>query len=86
MLFSALYASLLLLLFALIFHAASFEFSAKVDSDVWRALWDIVHWRAKQSFLLEPQGSYFSLFFGRHAEINNNAVYLLVVTVYGVHG
>lgn len=41
--FSALYAPLLLLLFALIFRAVSFEFRNKVESASWRALWDGVH-------------------------------------------
>lgn len=41
--FSALYAPLLMLLFALIFRAVSFEFRNKVDSPGWRALWDRVH-------------------------------------------
>ncbi|MDR3361652.1 MAG: cytochrome d ubiquinol oxidase subunit II [Desulfovibrio sp.] len=44
--FSALYAPLLLLLFALIFRAVSFEFRGKVRSDAWRSLWDTVHFLA----------------------------------------
>lgn len=44
--FSALYAPLLLLLFALIFRAVSFEFRNKVEHDSWRALWDGVHFIA----------------------------------------
>lgn len=44
--FSALYAPLLLLLFALIFRAVSFEFRNKVEHDSWRALWDGVHFLA----------------------------------------
>lgn len=39
--FSALYAPLLILLFALIFRAAAFEFRNKVHSDGWRKLWDV---------------------------------------------
>ncbi len=39
-LFSALYAPLLILLFALIFRAVSFEFRNKIDSPGWRKLWD----------------------------------------------
>ncbi len=38
--FSALYAPLFLLLFGLIFRAASFEFRNKIDSDAWRKVWD----------------------------------------------
>jgi len=38
--FSALYAPLLILLFALIFRAAAFEFRNKVQSDGWKRLWD----------------------------------------------
>ncbi|MDR2054573.1 MAG: cytochrome d ubiquinol oxidase subunit II [Desulfovibrio sp.] len=44
--FSALYAPLLLLLFALIFRAVSFEFRGKVESGSWRAFWDTVHFLA----------------------------------------
>ncbi len=39
--FSALYAPLLMLLFALIFRAVSFEFRNKIDSDLWRKIWDV---------------------------------------------
>lgn len=39
--FSALYAPLLILLFALIFRAVSFEFRNKIDSDAWRRTWDV---------------------------------------------
>jgi cytochrome bd ubiquinol oxidase subunit II len=38
--FSTLYTPLLLLLFALIIRAVSFEFRSKVDSPGWRKLWD----------------------------------------------
>ena len=39
--FSALYAPLLILLFALIFRAAAFEFRSKVHCDRWRRVWDL---------------------------------------------
>lgn len=39
--FSALYAPLLMLLFALIFRAVSFEFRNKGNTDQWRKYWDI---------------------------------------------
>ncbi|KAF1074438.1 cytochrome d ubiquinol oxidase subunit II [Halodesulfovibrio sp. MK-HDV] len=39
--FSALYAPLFIILFALIMRAASFEFRSKVDSDGWRKMWDV---------------------------------------------
>ena len=38
--FSALYAPLLILLFALIFRAVSFEFRNKIDHPQWRCVWD----------------------------------------------
>ncbi len=38
--FSALYAPLLILLFALIFRAVSFEFRNKINNPQWRSLWD----------------------------------------------
>lgn len=41
--FSALYAPLLLLLFCLILRATSYEFRSKVDSPAWRAAWDWIH-------------------------------------------
>jgi cytochrome bd ubiquinol oxidase subunit II len=39
--FSGLYAALLLLLFALILRGVSFEFRSKVESAGWRKIWDI---------------------------------------------
>ena len=41
--FSSLYTPLLLILFALIIRAVAFEFRNKVDSNAWRALWDVCH-------------------------------------------
>ena len=41
--FSALYAPLLVLLFALILRAASYEFRGLVQSPFWRDFWDWVH-------------------------------------------
>ena len=38
--FSAMYSALMLILFALIFRGVSFEFRGKVDSSVWRRVWD----------------------------------------------
>lgn len=38
--FSSLYAPLLLILFALILRGVSFEFRGKIDSPVWRRVWD----------------------------------------------
>ena len=39
--FSGFYIALMLLLAALIFRAVSFEFRSKVDSSVWRRVWDL---------------------------------------------
>lgn len=39
--FSALYAPLLIILFALIFRAVAFEFRNKIDTPFWRNLWDL---------------------------------------------
>ncbi len=39
--FSALYAPLLILLFALIFRAVAFEFRNKVNCGLWRCVWDV---------------------------------------------
>lgn len=41
--FSALYAPLLLLLFALIFRGVTFEYRNKVDSEKWRKFFDVCH-------------------------------------------
>lgn len=38
--FSSFYSALMLILFALIFRAGSFEFREKVDNHAWRMLWD----------------------------------------------
>lgn len=40
-LFSSFYSALMLILFALIFRAVSFEFREKVDKPCWRTLWDV---------------------------------------------
>jgi cytochrome d ubiquinol oxidase subunit II len=39
--FSSFYSALMLILFALIFRAVSFEFRSKIDNPAWRILWDI---------------------------------------------
>lgn len=39
--FSALYSALMLILFALILRGVSFEFRGKVDSPLWRKIWDL---------------------------------------------
>ncbi len=39
--FSSLYAALMLILFALILRGVSFEFRGKIDHPAWRRLWDI---------------------------------------------
>ncbi len=41
--FSGLYTALMLLLFALILRAVSFEFRSKVETPSWRRLWDACH-------------------------------------------
>ncbi len=41
--FSALYAPLLIILFSLIFRAVSFEFRSKEDHPLWTSFWDKVH-------------------------------------------
>jgi len=40
-LFSSFYSALMLILFALIFRAVSFEFRGKINNPAWRMLWDI---------------------------------------------
>ena len=86
--FSALYAPLLLLLFALIFRAVSYEFRNKVDSPVWRALWDWVHFIVNLAACVLLGVFFANLFMG--IPIDADGVYqgnlLKLLNIYGLAG
>ena len=85
---SALYAPLLLLLFALIFRAVSFEFRNKVEHDSWRALWDGVHFLANLIPCVLLGVAFANLFMG--IPIDAKGVYhgnlLALLSIYGLAG
>ncbi|MDR2745659.1 MAG: cytochrome d ubiquinol oxidase subunit II [Desulfovibrio sp.] len=87
-LFSALYAPLLLLLFALIFRAVSFEFRGKVESGSWRAFWDAVHFFANFVPALLLGVAFANLFMG--IPVDGQGVYhgnlLMLLNPYGLAG
>ena len=86
--FSALYAPLLILLFALIFRAVSFEFRNKVESAAWRSLWDGVHFLANLIPSLLLGVAFANLFMG--IPIDGNGVYhgniIKLLNPYGLAG
>jgi cytochrome d ubiquinol oxidase subunit II len=87
-LFSALYAPLLMLLFALIFRAVSFEFRGKVESGSWRAFWDAVHFLANFVPALLLGVAFANLFMG--IPVDAQGVYhgnlLMLLNPYGLAG
>lgn len=87
-LFSSLYAPLLLLLFALIFRAVSFEFRNKIDSPGWRKLWDTMQFVGSFLPALLLGVAFANLFQG--IPIDANGVYhgslLGLLNVYGLAG
>ena len=86
--FSALYAPLLILLFALIFRAVSFEFRNKVESAAWRSLWDGVHFLANLIPSLLLGVAFANLFMG--IPVDAQGVYhgslLGLLNIYGLAG
>ncbi len=86
--FSALYAPLLLLLFGLIIRAVSFEFRNKVDSDRWRKIWDICHFIGNAVLALLLGVAFANLFMG--IPIDGDGVYhgsiLKLCNTYGLTG
>lgn len=86
--FSALYAPLLILLFGLIIRAVSFEFRNKVDSDRWRRVWDACNFLGNvvPAFLLGV--AFANLFLG--IPIDGDGVYhgniLRLCNTYGLMG
>lgn len=86
--FSALYAPLLILLFALIFRAVSFEFRNKIDSPRWRSIWDMCQFLGSALPALLLGVAFANLFMG--IPINEQGVYsgnlLKLLNVYGLAG
>lgn len=86
--FSALYAPLLMLLFALIMRAVSFEFRNKVDSPGWRKLWDVFQFLGNFVPALLFGVAFANLFMG--IPIDKDGVYhgnlLLLLNPYGLAG
>lgn len=86
--FSALYAPLLLLLFALILRAVSFEFRHQSLHPVWQQFWDIVHFFANLAPALLLGVFFANLFMG--IPLDANGVYhgslLKLLNPYGLAG
>lgn len=86
--FSALYAPLLILLFVLILRAASYEFRIHVEHPVWRAFWDWVHFFANLLACIVLGVFFANLFKG--IPIDANGVYfgslLQLFNLYGIAG
>lgn len=86
--FSALYAPLLILLFALIFRAVSFEFRNKKDCACWRKFWDLCQFLGNFIPALLLGVAFANLFMG--IPIDGNGVYhgniLKLLNPYGLAG
>ena len=86
--FSSLYAPLLILLFALILRAASYEFRGKVERPIWRAIWDWVHFIVNLLACVVLGVFFSNLFMG--IPIDANGVYhgniLGLFNLYGIAG
>ena len=86
--FSALYAPLLILLFGLIIRAVSFEFRNKVDSDRWRGIWDRCQFLGNAVPALLLGVAFSNLFLG--IPIDGNGVYhgniFKLLNPYGIIG
>ncbi len=86
--FSALYAPLLIILFALIFRAVSFEFRNKEDHPLWAAFWDKVHFISNFIPALLFGVAFANLFMG--IPIDQDGVYhgnlLMLLNPYGLAG
>lgn len=86
--FSALYAPLLILLFGLIIRAVSFEFRNKVDCDCWRKVWDGCHFLGNALPALLLGVAFANLFLG--IPVDGDGVYhgniLKLLNPYGIVG
>ncbi len=86
--FSALYAPLLIILFSLIFRAVSFEFRGKEDHPLWTAFWDKVHFISNLIPAILFGVAFANLFMG--IPIDGDGVYhgnlLKLLSPYGIAG
>lgn len=86
--FSALYAPLLILLFALIFRAVAFEFRNKIDTPCWRKVWDFFLFIGNFVPALLLGVAFANLFMG--IPIDSDGVYhgnlLMLLNPYGILG
>ncbi len=86
--FSALYAPLLIILFALIFRAVSFEFRNKEDFPMWTAFWDKVHFISNLIPAILFGVAFANLFMG--IPVDDKGVYhgnlLMLLNPYGIAG
>lgn len=86
--FSALYAPLLILLFGLIIRAVSFEFRNKVDCDRWRKIWDTCNTLGNALPALLLGVAFANLFLG--IPVDGDGVYhgniLKLLNTYGLMG
>lgn len=86
--FSALYAPLLILLFALILRAASYEFRGKIENRFWRNFWDAIHFLVNLLACIVLGVFFANLFMG--IPIDANGVYhgniLGLFNIYGIAG
>ncbi len=86
--FSALYAPLLILLFALILRATAYEFRDKVESASWRSFWDIVHFLVNLLACVVLGVFFANLFMG--IPVDADGVYhgniLRLFNIYGIAG
>lgn len=86
--FSALYAPLLILLFALIVRACSYEFRGMVEHPIWRSFWDGVHFIVNLLACVVLGVFFANLFMG--IPVDANGVYhgniLKLFNIYGCAG
>lgn len=86
--FSALYAPLLILLMALILRAAAYEFRSKVEHPVWRSVWDWVHFVVNLLACVVIGVFFANLFKGIPIDINGvyHGNILRLFNLYGIAG
>lgn len=86
--FSALYAPLLILLFALIMRAVSYEFRKKIDSETWRKVWDTFQFLGNAVPALLLGVAFANLFQGIPIDTNgvNHGTLLTLLNPYGLLG
>lgn len=86
--FSALYAPLLILLFCLILRAAAYEFRNQMEHTIWRSIWNAVHWIVNVLACVVLGVFFANLFEG--IPVDANGVYhgnlLKLFNIYGIAG